>query len=299
MNVTTDLALELRESRMASRAERDRGEIDGVTFSEHADGGVVVSTIDILNEAGEEKLGRRRGRYVTVSFGDVSAVGFDEYCHICRVISKNILSLSERICKSVSSVLVCGLGNRRFAADAVGVISAERTVITRHIKTSDAEVFRAAGFFDVCAFMPGVAAQTGLETLGLVKGAAENAKPDLIIVIDSLAARETERLARTVQITDTGISPGSGVGNHRAAINSETTGFPTIALGVPMVIDSNTLLCDALENAGAKIPEQLPPGMFVCPKDVDTKAELVGGIIGYAINLAFHKNMTIPEMMIM
>ena len=100
-------------------------------------------------------------------------------------------------------------------------------------------------------------------------------------------------------MTDTGICPGSGIGNNRAAINAETTGVPTIAVGVPMVIDSGTLITDALSAAGAKIPDQLPPSMFVCPKDVDTRAELVGSLIGYAINLSFHKSIPIPEMMMM
>ena len=299
MEIRTDLAVEMRESKMESEARRDAGEIDGVNFFEQNDGDVKISTIDVLNESGEKKLGKPRGRYVTIAFGDVSSITFDEYEHICKVISESIESLVKRTHGDVKSVLVCGLGNRRFAADAVGVISAERTVVTRHIKMSDEKVFRGAGFFDVCAIMPGVVAQTGIETLELVRSAAKEAAPDLIIVIDALAARRTERLGCTVQLTDTGISPGSGVGNHRSAINSETTGKPTIALGVPMVIDSNTLLTDLLETAGASGDITMPPSMFVCPKDVDAKAELVGSMIGYAINLAFHKNMSVPEMMIM
>ena len=171
--------------------------------------------------------------------------------------------------------------------------------MTRHIKNSDKKLFDAAGFFDICAIMPGVAAQTGIETLDLVKSAAGEANPDLLIVADALAARKAERLGCTVQLTDTGISPGSGVGNCRGAINKETTGVPTIAVGVPTVIDSGTLIKDVLDEAGAKCEVNIPGGMFVCPKDVDVKAELVGGMIGYAINLAFHKSMSIPEMMIM
>ena len=299
MNIRTDLAIELRENSMAQIAERDGGEFDGVVFNETESGGVHVSTIDIINEHGEKKLGKKAGRYVTVSFGNVSSMSFDEYERACGVIAENISSMAGRICEEADSVLVCGLGNRRFSADAVGVIAAERTVITRHIKADDPDLFRAAGFFDVSALTPGVLAQTGVETLDLVLGAVEKTNPDLIVVIDALAARQTERLACTVQLTDTGISPGSGVGNHRSAINKDTAGKPTIAIGVPMVIDSNTLIFDALNSAGAQTPEKLPPSMFVCPKDVDVMAELVGGMIGYAVNLAFHKNMTLQEMMIM
>jgi len=160
-------------------------------------------------------------------------------------------------------------------------------------------VFNAAGFFNVSALTPGVSAQTGIETLELIKGAINEAKPDVLIVVDALAARMTERLARTVQLCDTGISPGSGVGNHRAAINRESVGIPVISVGVPTVIDCATLVFDALAAAGVDGNVDVPRGMFVCPKDIDARAELVGGIIGYAINLAFHKNMTVPEMMIM
>lgn len=298
MSIRTDLAVELREERAKDVARRDAGEIDGVIYDETRDGDLTVSIIDVLDERGEKKLGKARGRYVTVAFGDVSAVGYDEYEHICRAISHNIRSLAQRAGGDVGSLLVCGLGNRRFAADAVGVIAAEKTLVTRHIKASDGALFEKAGFFDICAVMPGVLAQTGMETCELIMGAVREAHPDLLIVVDSLAARKTERLGCTVQLTDTGISPGSGVGNHREAINKETTGVPTVAIGVPMVIDAATLISDALEKASAMC-EITAPNMFVCPKDVDVKAELVGSLIGYAINLAFHKNMTLPEMMIM
>ena len=299
MQIRTDLAEELREAKMKERAERDAGEIDGVLYREQKHGNVAVSTIEIINEKGEEKLGKPRGKYVTVSFGDITAMGYDEYERVCRTVSENISALCRAACPDMKSVLVCGLGNRRLAADAVGVISAEKTVVTRHIKNSDRDIFEAAGFFDVCALMPGVAAQTGIETLELISGAVRQEKPDVIIVIDALAARMTERLARTVQLTDTGICPGSGVGNHRAGINRQTTGVPVISVGVPTVIDSNTLVCDALSNAGTESKTYHGQSMFVCPKDVDARVELVGSLIGYAINLAFHKNMTIPEMMIL
>ena len=299
MQIRTDLAAELREEVMKERAEHDAGEIDGVKYVEHCDGNISVCTIEIINEAGEAKLGRPRGRYVTVSFGEVSSMSYDEYERVCRTVSDKISALCRAARPDMKSALVCGLGNRRLAADAVGVISAERTVVTRHIKNCDREVFDAAGFFDICAVMPGVCAQTGIETLELILGAVSEAKPDVIIAVDALAARSTERLSRTVQICDTGISPGSGVGNHRAEISRKTTGVPVIAVGVPTVIDSNTLISDALAAAGVNKTIDFTPGMFVCPKDVDVRAELVGGIIGYAINLAFHKNMTVPEMMIM
>ena len=299
MSLRTDLAVELREEKMKSVAERDAGEIDGVKYRETRDGNVTVNIIDVIDERGEKKLGKARGRYVTVAFGDVSEMSYDEYEHVCRVISENIRALAKMACAGAESVLVCGLGNRRFAADAVGVIAAEKTLITRHLKKSDGEVFEKAGFFDICAVMPGVLAQTGIETRELILGAVREAKPDLIIAVDSLAARKTERLGCTVQLTDAGISPGSGIGNYREALCRETTGVPTLAVGVPMVIDAKTLVFDALDKAGITGEIPAPRDLFVCPKDVDIKTELVGSLIGYAINLAFHKGMTLPEMMIM
>ena len=299
MLLRTDLAVELREEKMKDVARRDAGDIDGVKYSETRNGSVTVNVIDVIDERGEQKLGKARGRYVTVTFGDASEMGYDEYEHVCRVISENVRALARGACAGAESVLICGLGNRRFAADAVGVIAAEKTIVTRHLKKSDAEVFEKAGFFDVCAVMPGVLAQTGIETQELILGAVREARPDLIIAVDSLAARKTERLGCTVQLTDAGISPGSGIGNRRAAINAETTGVPTLAIGVPMVIDAGTLVSDALSEAGITEEVSAPRDLFVCPKDVDVKTELVGSLIGYAINLAFHKGMTLPEMMIM
>lgn len=299
MEISTDLALEMRSAAMEKMGKGEDHEIDGVAFFEEERGGISVSTIDIINEMGAEKLGKPIGRYITISFSDICMMDLEGYKALCGAVSESISLLKESAAPNALSVLICGLGNANFSADAIGTIAAEHTMITRHIKDSNKEIFKKAGFFDICAITPGVTAQTGMETLEIVKGAALCAKPDLIIAIDSLAARETKRLACTVQLSDTGISPGSGVGNHRAAINKETTGVPTISIGVPMVIDSVTLISDALTSAGVRDVSDLGRGMFVCPKDVDMRAKMIGSLIGYAVNAAFHKNMSIEEMMIM
>lgn len=299
MKIRTDLALEMRAEAMDMEADRDRGEIDGILFSERNDGSIGISTIDIVNDNGSKKLMKPRGKYITISFGDVSTMTYDNYERLCLALSDQILMLAHSLCKSIESILVCGLGNENFSADSVGTSCVSRIVVTRHLKRSDPDIIQKAGFFDVCAISPGVTAQTGFETLETVKNAVDCAKPDLVIVVDSLAARETKRLASTIQLSDTGITPGSGIGNHRSALCRSTLGVPTVSIGVPMIIDSRTLISDALREAGAGADSSLLLPMFVCPKDVDVSARLLGNLIAYAINTAFHKNMTIPEMMIM
>lgn len=297
--IRTDLAVELRDEAMKNTAVCDAGEIDGVKYYEETRGGATVNIIDVMNDDGSKKLGKPIGEYITLSFGNIADADFSSFCALCSAVSFYISKLVNKSITKPRSVLVCGLGNKNFSADAVGVIGAEHTIITRHIKNSDGELFEKTGFFDICALTPGVLAQTGIETLELIRGAVSTASPDAVIVIDSLAARQTSRLGTTVQLSNTGISPGSGVGNHRAAIDEKTLGVPVYAIGVPMVIDSEVLVRDALDASGYNVEINVPRGTFVCPKDVDSKAELLGSLIGYAINLAFHKNIQIPEMMIM
>ena len=299
MNIRTDLALEMRAEAMDREAERDRGEIDGIVFSERKEGNIGISMIDIVNDNGATKLGKPRGKYITISFGDVSTMAYDDYEKLCFALSDQVLMLSHSLCKRIESILVCGLGNENFSADSVGTSCVSRIVVTRHLKGSDPEIIKKAGLFDVCAISPGVAAQTGFETLETVRNAVNCARPDLVIVVDSLAARETKRLASTIQLSDTGITPGSGIGNHRSALCQSTLGVPTVSIGVPMIIDSRTLISDALRDVGSGVDASSLLPMFVCPKDVDVSARLLGNLIAYAINTAFHKNMTIPEMMIM
>ena len=156
------------------------------------------------------------------------------------------------------SVLVVGLGNRHMTSDCIGPGTVEEITVTRHIKKSDSELLRKLGKIEVSAIVPGVSGETGMESAEIVKKAVDITLPSLCIVIDSLAARSPDRLMRTVQLCNTGISPGSGTGNNRKCINGDYLGVPVIALGVPCVVDSSTLVCDALEKGGIEdIPEQL------------------------------------------
>ena len=292
--IRTDLAEELRSHVMASDAKSSAGEIDGVLYRETEKGDVRISTIDIINENGEKKLGKKQGRYITISYPTASGLGYSDFIGLCDILAENLRS----ICKNVSRILVCGLGNRELAADAVGVIAVEN--VTHHIRESDEELFASSGFFDVSAISPGVMAKTGMESADVVKGVVERLHPDVVIAVDSLAAREAARLARTIQLSDTGISPGAGVGNRRAAFDRDYIGVPVIAVGVPTVVDTATLVHDAL--AGQDIREEMLAslsGLFVSPKEIDVIAENVGKIIGYAINRAFHGDFSYEEMAMM
>jgi spore protease len=192
------------------------------------------------------------------------------------------------------SVLVVGLGNARMTADALGPKTASALNVTRHLSTLEPSLYRALSCASMAAISPGVLGQTGIETLEILRGAVRTVKPDLLIAVDALAAGEVGRLGATVQISDTGIVPGSGVGNHRNALTKDTLGVPVIAIGVPTVVNSSTLVRDALEQAG--IHTLCDPlqrvlengrGFFVSSKDGDTVIETFSAILSRAIELAF------------
>ena len=294
--IRTDLAEEMRDKAMSAEAKASSGEVDGVLYRETKKGEVKISTIDIVNENGERKLGKPCGKYVTISYPTAAGLGYTELTELCDILAEQI----RDICGKVSSALICGLGNRALAADAVGVLAAEKVLVTHHIKENDADFFAKSGFFDLAALSPGVMAKTGMEAAALVKSAVKDLHPDVVVVVDSLAAREAARLARTIQLSDTGISPGSGVGNRRASFDRAYIGVPVIAIGVPTVVDTATLVYDALagRETDASLLQKLS-GLFVSPKEIDIIVQNVGTIIGYAINRAFHGNFSYEEMAMM
>jgi spore protease len=205
--------------------------------------------------------------------------------------------MAERLCGRAPdadfSVFVAGLGNAELTADAIGPKTVGLLTATRHLREHEGRLYREIGCSSLSALAPGVLGQTGIETLELLRGAVRYVKPDLVIVVDALAARSCDRLAATIQLTNTGISPGSGVGNDRCALTSDTMGIPVIALGVPTVVDSSTLVYDALAQAGIeqaddRLREILENGrrFYVSPKEADVIAERTAAIIAHAINRA-------------
>lgn len=292
----TDLAAEARSEYMSRYAKANGGKIDGVEYSEMQEGAFSVSTIDILNEQGTHAVGKPCGRYITLSFPDIKNMGSEDFSRLCSLLARLLRELCEHIAKGAKSVLLCGLGNERLSADAFGPKAVKNALVTHHLKEETEEIFVSTGLFDVSAFYPDVSAHTGLDSGRLLAAAVKEARPDIIIAVDSLCAREPDRICKTIQLCSAGITPGSGVGNAKHPITSESMGVPVIALGVPTVIDTATLICDAVGEDAVK---DVPTGFFVCPKDIDTICEKLSLLVGFAISRAFHGELSIEEMLLL
>lgn len=309
--VRTDLALEARE-----KFKDDDVEIKGVLVKEENPGGNMrVTKVIIETENGARAMGKPKGNYITLEAPDMADSDEDYHREISIQLAKILKELMP-IEKEELSVLVVGLGNREVTPDALGPRVVDNMMITRHIiRKFGKYAFGLKRNHQISSIVPGVMAQTGMETLEIIKGVLDETKPDYIIAIDALAARNTKRLNRTIQITDTGISPGSGVGNHRHALNQESMGIPVIAIGIPTVVDAVTIVSDTmnnlvsamgetskLESIGKSISrleeaekyelirELLSPHlntMFVTPKDIDESVKRLSYTISEGINMAF------------
>lgn len=279
MKVRTDLALEERESFDGSGVE-----IHGVEVEESCDEerDVRLTRVKIVSERGAREMGKSRGTYLTLEAPGLASP--DEDYH--REVSEVIADLLRELTGTAESVLVAGLGNRDVTPDALGPQAVSNLMITRHlIREYGREMMGMDGCCVVSGIVPGVMAQTGMETSEILQGIIEETRPDLLIVIDALAARSTRRLGRTVQITDTGIQPGSGVGNHRGSLTKESLGIPVIAIGVPTVVEAAAIVYDAQGNC-----EKMPPhlnGMFVTPKNIDEMIKQLGFTLSEALNMVF------------
>lgn len=279
MKVRTDLALEERESFDGSGVE-----IHGVEVEESCDEerDVRLTRVKIVSERGAREMGKSRGTYLTLEAPGLASP--DEDYH--REVSEVIADLLRELTGTAESVLVAGLGNRDVTPDALGPQAVSNLMITRHlIREYGREMMGMGGCCVVSGIVPGVMAQTGMETSEILQGIIEETRPDLLIVIDALAARSTRRLGRTVQITDTGIQPGSGVGNHRGSLTKESLGIPVIAIGVPTVVEAAAIVYDAQGNC-----EKMPPhlnGMFVTPKNIDEMIRQLSFTLSEALNMVF------------
>lgn len=279
MKVRTDLALEERESFDGSGVE-----IHGVEVEESCDEerDVRLTRVKIVSERGAREMGKSRGTYLTLEAPGLASP--DEDYH--REVSEVIADLLRELTGTAESVLVAGLGNRNVTPDALGPQAVSNLMITRHlIREYGREMMGMDGCCVVSGIVPGVMAQTGMETSEILQGIIEETRPDLLIVIDALAARSTRRLGRTVQITDTGIQPGSGVGNHRGSLTKESLGIPVIAIGVPTVVEAAAIVYDAQGNC-----EKMPPhlnGMFVTPKNIDEMIKQLSFTLSEALNMVF------------
>jgi len=287
----TDLAVEARDEYMEKYARKHEGEADGITFGERTERGVKISELCVLSEEGERAVGRARGRYVTLEFGDLCTADFAAFSALCSLCGRELRTL----CGGAKSALICGIGNARLSADELGPLALSHVLVTRALREREPEIFGKSGFSEVSAIAPGVGADTGFAASDIVRAAAEKARPDVVIAIDALAARETRRLCRTVQICTAGISPGSGVGNARTRLDEESVGVPVISVGVPTVVDVATLVRDA---AGKVARTEGYAGLFVCPSDIDVQSARLARLIGFAVNYAFQSGYSIEEMML-
>lgn len=298
-NIHTDLALEDKE-----RFESDNVEISGVEVEEiyKEDKEIQITTVRILTENGAKAMRKPVGTYITIEAPNMTAPDEAYQMEIAQELAdylEEILDLKQK----EYTVLVVGLGNREVTPDALGPLVVEELFITRHlVKEFGKYVLKNHTLNMVSAIAPGVMAQTGMETLEIVKGIVNEVKPDFVVAIDALAARNTKRLNRTIQIADTGINPGSGVGNHRNGITKETVGVPVIAIGVPTVVDAATIVRDTMQHVISELEiktdelileQWIAPhlhGMFVTPKDIDETIARIGITISEALNLLFQNN---------
>ncbi len=316
----TDLAVELQEDmeemeklkdetikdiskeKGVKEKEKEKRVFDGIIIEERQqkDSGIKETKITVENKNGEKLLKKPIGTYITIEGEDLSDGDEDYHRPMARAVAGQL----KNLLKGKENILVAGLGNREITPDALGPFVIDNLYITRHLLLEGIISKKKS----VSAFVPGVMAQTGIETVELIETVTKKIKPDVLLVIDALAARNASRLNTTIQISDTGIVPGSGVGNHRNAITKETLGVPVIAIGVPTVISVPAILYEAMEVIGALFKD-LPIGkrmeawseeekrqlsyevcnerladMFVTPKNVDEAMKRMSYTISEAIN---------------
>lgn len=280
MRITrTDLALEGVEQ---LRQGGDISRLDGVCAAEYTRQGYGVTDVRVATKQAAEAVGKPEGRYVTIDLRPYFRREEGFFARAARCLASELRTLLPGVGEDWP-VLVAGLGNRGMTADAVGPLALESLLVTRHMVRSLPRQFR--GFTPVSALAPGVLAATGMEALELLRGAVQATGCAAVIAVDALAARSRERLCATVQLGDTGLIPGSGVGNHRKAIDKTTLGVPVVAVGVPTVIAAHLL--------GDGQPEDDP--LFLTPRDIDGKVRELGRVIGYGVTLALQKGLNVED----
>ena len=273
----TDLAIEAHELWQESAGKTTR--LAGVKATEKKIQGYPVTQVDILDREGEAALGKPAGSYRTLDLTAFWQRGDGFFDRAVRAVGQQVKELTP----DNGSVLVVGLGNRAMTPDAVGPLAADSILITRHL--IDAMPQHFSGFRPVAALRPGVLGTTGVESAEAVRGLVDRLHPSAVIAVDALASRRVGRVCCTVQFSDTGIIPGSGVGNHRRAVDRKALGVPVIAIGVPTVID----------GAALRDEDAPPSGLFVTPQDIDHRVRELGRLIGTGVTLALQPNLTLED----
>ncbi len=297
MQIRTDLAMES----VGPDGAKGKTKIPGVKVSIWEEGGITITEVVVDEEAGVRFTGKPMGRYVTLECGAVKTGSPDVRRAVSSLLAEELMRMLP---EGEAPVMVVGLGNRQVTPDALGPMTVDRTLVTRHIfqELPDSVDDRMR---PVCAIAPGVLGVTGIETLEMVSALADRVRPRAVVAIDSLAAREVGRVGTAIQLTDTGIQPGSGVGNHRRALDQGAVGAPVIAVGVPTVIYAATIVRDALGKLGGaeedveRLTDEMlrnaTGDMIVTPREVDDLVEDVAGIVALGINQALHPGLSESE----
>lgn len=286
MNFRTDLAIERQEY-------HEKKTLDGVLSKEEILDGVKITTIEIVNEEGERLIGKPKGRYITLET-DRLYNSSEAFSAVSDVLCRKLRLLLPK----EGTVLVAGLGNEDITPDALGPKCLGQLLATRHIDREFAESLGLGSLRSVAGIVPGVLGKTGIETVEIISGVVKKISPSCVIAVDALASRSTARLGTTVQLCDTGVSPGSGVGNRRKGINAETLGVPVIAIGVPTVVDALTMASDIIEKTGASLNEADFPEhrqMMVTPKEIDSLIDKAARLVAMGINLALQEGLTAED----
>ena len=288
MAFRTDLAVEAIENHKTAAA------LPHVRQSDRTLEGFAVHEVRILSEDAAREIGKPQGRYLTLELDALIRREEDAFPRACKALSTLLRELLPH--PNDGPVLIAGLGNRMITPEAIGPQTADHVIATRHLVAQSPAIF--ADWRPVSALAPGVLGQTGVETGEVICGVLDRVRPAAVIAVDALAAGRLSRLLRTVQLADTGITPGAGVGNARAALNEETLGVPVIAVGVPTVVDGATLaheISSQLGQPACEALDDLSQPVMITTRDIDREVADISRMIGYAVNMALHPHLSVAD----
>ena len=276
-NFRTDLALERRD--LYRKANKIENEIEGIeTEEEEINDKIRTSRVKVINEKGAEAIGKPIGNYITIDIKNLKIATTEDIQSFSEVLTKELKTLIQKHANNKDDILVVGLGNIYVTPDSLGPKVINEIDVTRHILEYMPEAI-PENTRPVSAISPGVLGTTGIETLEIIKGIVENIHPKLLIVIDALASRSIERISSTIQLADTGITPGAGVGNTRKDLSKDTLGIPVIALGIPTVVEAATIAADSLDLFIQKIQEEAKSNEFLNKLQEEDKYELIKEVL--------------------
>lgn len=312
-DVSKSLRTDLAQETLEQLHEQNGRKIPGLISQNSRQNGFNIHTLRVSDQTGEAASGKKIGTYLTLDVGKIWLSEKERFRAAAETLAACLRSLFPKNLSADAPCMLAALGNRAIIADAVGPMTADHFIVTRHIKAADKAMFDSLGLRETLCVVPGVSGNTGMEAAEIAAGVSSLAKPGFIVAVDALASRRLSRLATTVQICDTGISPGSGICNTRKAFDKETFGVPVIAIGVPTVVEVTTLAIDVIQTAfqsmdQAKKPDEQTVGgiidkiaahhgesFFVTPKETDHILKDTAKLIGYGLNLALHDALSFDD----